>query len=114
MGRLKNFVAKENTTCNLETVENLFRERRSVLTREFLRRSAQGICRTRQELTEKYTETDRIVDLKIDQLLITIDGESLSGSECNWYGSSEDKSNWIYLFEMKRKSGFISQSKHRI
>ena len=40
---LKNFVAKENTTCNLETVEKLFRERRSVLTSEFYGRCVEHV-----------------------------------------------------------------------
>ena len=86
---LKNFVAKENTTCNLETVKKLFRERRSVLTSEFYGRCVKHVKR----VEEKYSETDRIMDLKIDQLLMTTGRESSSDSECNWYGSSEDESN---------------------
>ena len=86
---LKNFVAKENTTCNLETVEKLFRERTSVLTSEFYGRCVEHVKR----VEEKHSETNRIVDLKIDQLLITIGRESSSDSECNCYGSSEDESN---------------------
>ena len=86
---LKNFVAKENTTCSLETVEKLFRERRLVLTSEFCGRCVEHVKR----VEEKYSETDRIVDLKIDQLLITTGRESSSDSECNWYGSSEDELN---------------------
>ena len=89
---LKNFVPKENTTCNLETVEKLFRERRSVLTSEFC-----GTCVEHVKGTEgKYIETDRILDLKIAQLLITIGGESSTDSKCIYvtrYGNSEDESN---------------------
>ena len=51
------------------------------------------VSNTLKEFKKKYTETDRIVDVKIDQLLIRIWGESSSDSECNWYGSSEDKLN---------------------
>ena len=86
---LKKPIAKENTTCNLETVERLFRERRSVFTREFCGRCVEHVKRVK----EKYIDTDRIVDLKIDQLLITTGGESSSDSECSLYGSSEDESD---------------------
>ena len=65
---LKNFVTKENTTCNLETVEKLFRERRSVLISEFCGKCVKHVKR----VEKKYIETDRIVNLKLDQLLITI------------------------------------------
>ena len=82
---LTNFVAKENTICNLETVKKFFRERRSVLTSKFYGRCVKHVKRVEQ--------TDRILDRKIDQLLITIGRESSSDSECNWYGRSEDESN---------------------
>ena len=89
MGRPKKFCHKKSTTCNLETVKKLFRERRSVLTSEFCGRCVEHVKR----VEEKHIETDRIMDLNIDQLWITSGGDSPSHSECNWYGSSEDKSN---------------------
>ena len=46
-----------------------------------------------KRVEENYSETDRIADLNIDQLLITIGRKSSSDPECNWYGSSEDESN---------------------
>ena len=65
---------------------------RKVVSREEIsphKRILWKMCRTRQTVDEKYIETDGIMDLKIDQLLITIGGESSSDSERNWYGSSE-------------------------
>ena len=89
MGRHKKFCRKRKHHLQ-------FGNCRKVVSREEIspyKRILWKMCRTRQRVEEKYSETDRIVDLKIDQLLITIQRESSSDSECNWYGSIEDQSN---------------------
>ena len=53
------------------------------------------MCRTRQS---SYIETDKIVDLKIDQLFIVIGGDNSSESEDCSYSSREDELSKFYLF----------------
>ena len=89
----------------METVEKLFRERRSVLTSEFYGRCVEHVKR----VEEKYSETDGIVDLKIDQLLITIRRESVTGMEA----AKTNRIRNIFVFNKKEKMT-ISQTKHRI
>ena len=65
----KNFVARENEEMTLESVEKLFRKRRAEITAEMCKK-----CEEHVEPVElSYWKTDRIIDLKMDQLEISLD-----------------------------------------
>ena len=76
MGRLEEFCRKRKHPMQFENCRIIVS---SVLASEFCGRRVEHIKR----VEELYIETDRIVDLKIDQLLITTGGESSRDSECN-------------------------------
>ena len=65
----KNFVARKNKEMTLESVEKLFRKRRAEITAEMCKKCVEHV----EHVELSYWETDRIIDLKMDQLEISLD-----------------------------------------
>ena len=65
----KNFVGRENKEMTLESVEKLFRKRRAEITAEMCKKCAEHV----EHVELSYSKTDRIIDLKMDQLEISLD-----------------------------------------
>ena len=65
----KNFVALENKEMALESVEKLFRKRRAEITAEMCKKCVEQV----EHVELSYLKTDRIIDLKMDQLEISLD-----------------------------------------
>ena len=65
----KNFVARENKEMTLESVEKLFRKRRAEITAEMCKKCVEHV----EHIELSYWKTDRIIDLKMDQLEISLD-----------------------------------------
>ena len=74
----KNFVALENKEMTLESVEKLFCKRRAEITAEMCEKCVQHV----EHVERSYWKPDRIIDLKVDQLEISLDAdEEESGIE---------------------------------
>ena len=65
----KNFVAHENKEMTLESVEKLFRKRRAEITAEMCKKCVEHV----EHIELSYSKSDRIIDLKMDQLEISLD-----------------------------------------
>ena len=65
----ENFVARENKEMTLESVEKLFRNRRAEITAEMFKKCVEHM----EHVEFSYWKTDRIIDLRIDQLEISLD-----------------------------------------
>ena len=65
----KNFVARENTEMTLESVGKLFRKRRAEITAEMCKKCVKHV----EHVELSYWKTDRTIDLKLDQLEISLD-----------------------------------------
>ena len=65
----KNFVARENKEMTLESVEKLFRKRRAEITVEMCKKCVEHV----EHIERSYWKTDRIIDLKMDQLEVSLD-----------------------------------------
>ena len=76
----KNFVARENKEMTLESVEKLFRKRKAEITAEMCKKCVQHV----EQVELSYWKTDRIIDLKMYQLEISLDAnEEESDIELN-------------------------------
>ena len=62
----KNFVTRENKEMTPESVEKLFRKRRAEITAEMCKKCVKHV----EHVELSYWKTDRIIDLKMDQLEI--------------------------------------------
>ena len=69
----KNFVARENKEMTLESVEKLFRRRRADITAEMCKKCVEHV----EHVELSYWKTDRIIDLKMDQLEISLDANEV-------------------------------------
>ena len=65
----KNFAARENKEMTLESVEKLFRKRKAEITAEMCKKCVEHV----EHVELSYWKTDRIIDLKMDQLEISLD-----------------------------------------
>ena len=65
----KTFVARENTEMTLESVGKLFRKRRAEITAEMCKKYVEHV----EHVELPYWKTDRTIDLKLDQLEISLD-----------------------------------------
>ena len=65
----KTFFALENKEMILESVEKLFRKRRGEITAEMCRKCVEHV----EQVELSYWKTDRIIDLKMDQLEISLE-----------------------------------------
>ena len=65
----KNFVARENKEMTPESVEKLFRKRRTEITAEMCKKCVEHV----EHVELSYWKTDRIIDLKMVQLEISLD-----------------------------------------
>ena len=66
----KNFVARENEELTIESVENLFRKKREEINSEVCKNCIKHVRR----VEEKYWETDRIIDEKVNRFIISVGG----------------------------------------
>ena len=65
----KNYVARENREMTLESVEAIFRERRSQITAEKCKKYIEHV----KKVELSYWKTDKIIDKKMDKLKIAPD-----------------------------------------
>ena len=87
MGSRKNYVAAENKEMTLCSVEKLFIKKRSELPGEYWKNCMEHV----KTVEESYSESDKIIDLQIEEVLIELGNESSesdndvtdSGSECS-------------------------------
>ena len=64
----KNFGARENKEMTLESVEKLLLKRREEITAEMCKKCVEHV----EHVELSYWKTDRIIDLKMDQLEISL------------------------------------------
>ena len=67
----KNFVTRENKEMTPESIEKLFRKRRAEITAEMCKKCVEHV----ENVELFYWKTDRIINLKIDQLEISLDAK---------------------------------------
>ena len=78
MGRRKKLGGTRKRSTTIEGVEKLFRKRRGEINAEICRNCIQHVCRGH----DKYWETDRIMDQKMDRLMFSVgDGDDESDTE---------------------------------
>ena len=71
-------MAGENKDMSLDSVEKLFRKKREELPKDFRRKCAEHV---KKKIEEKYWESDRIQDNKVEQLIIKLKPTDSSSSE---------------------------------
>ena len=76
----KNYVAHENREMTPKSVKALFRERRSQITAEKCKKCIEHI----KKVKLSYWKTDRIIDKKMDKLVIALDANEDKKGSTKW------------------------------
>ena len=85
----KNYAAGENNDMSVDSVEKLFRKKREKLPEDFWRKCVEHV----KKIEEKYWESDRIQDNKVEQLIIKLKPTDSSPSAMESFSESSDSSD---------------------
>ena len=78
-GTLKNYVVTENADFKVETAEQLFRDKRDQLPKEFQNSFVKHVMK----IEDDYLMSDPIADVQVDEMIFEVDPDDTSGSDAS-------------------------------